>query len=53
MEKLDDDTINNLLSVDWDISDDDLDSSDLENDMEDDGNFYGIDDEQLEGKEFK
>jgi hypothetical protein len=33
MEKLDD-TINNLLFVDWDWSDDELDFSDVENDQD-------------------
>jgi len=48
MEKLDDDTISNLLSVDWHLSDDELDFSDVEDFINEKNNS---EDEELEGKE--
>jgi len=46
MEQLDDDTISNLLSVDWHLSDDELDLSDVE-DFVNDKNESEV--EELEG----
>lgn len=46
MEKLDDDTISNLLAVDWHLSDDELDFSDVEDFVEEKNDS---EDEELEG----
>jgi len=50
MKKLDDDTISNLLSVDWHLSDDELDFSDEEDFVNEKNDF---EDEELEGKNVK